>query len=178
MRIYTRRGDRGETSLFGSGRVPKSDARVAAYGDVDETTAWLGVVRAHLDDEDLAGRVERVQRELFVVGAILATPDPDRREGERFVLTSRAVEALEEEIDTWQESLPALDAFVVPGGSPSGSFAHAARAVCRRAERAIVALDAQDVPGTVVPYVNRLADWLFVLARVADRRAGAEERRW
>lgn len=178
MKIYTRRGDRGETALFGSGRIAKSDPRVAAYGDVDETNAWLGLVRSHLDDGDLTDRIERVQRELFVVGAILATPDPDRRKGDRFVLTAEAVERLEDEIDGWEEELPELDAFVVPGGSPAGSFAHAARAVCRRAERAIVTLDADDVPGTVVPYVNRLADWLFVLARVADRRSGAEETRW
>lgn len=178
MKIYTRRGDRGETSLFGSGRVAKSDPRVAAYGDIDEANAWLGVVRAHLDDADLTERVERVQRELFVVGAILATPDPDRRTGERFVLTTASIEALENEIDAWQGELPELDAFVLPGGSRAGAFAHAARTTCRRAERAIVALDAADVPGTVVPFVNRLADWLFVLARIADRRAGIDETIW
>jgi len=178
MKVYTRGGDRGETSLFGSGRVSKSDPRVAAYGEIDETNAWLGVARAHAGDDDLAGGIERVQRELFVVGAILATPDPARRKGDRFILAAESIERLEREIDAWQDELPELEAFILPGGSPAGSFAHAARAVCRRAERAIVALEAPDVPETVLPYVNRLADWLFVLARVADRRAGVEEARW
>lgn len=178
MKIYTKTGDAGETGLFGGGRVPKSDPRVAAYGDVDELCAWLGVAAAHGDDPSLAAALRRVQEDLFVVGAILATPNPARRKGEKFELRRERIEALEREVDAWEAELPPLRAFVLPGGSPAGAFLHAARAVCRRAERAIVGLAAEDLPEPLLPYVNRLSDWLFVAARTANHRAGAEEAVW
>jgi len=178
VKIYTRRGDDGETALFGSGRVGKDDPRVAAYGEIDELNAWLGVARAGCGHAPVALAIERVQRELFVVGAVLATPDPARRKGEKFVLAADRVVALEAEIDAWEADLPPLEAFVVPGGGPTGALLHAARTVCRRAERAIVGLDADDLPETLLPYVNRLSDWLFVCARWVNRRDGAVESTW
>ena len=178
MKIYTKTGDTGETGLFGGGRVPKNDARVAAYGEVDELNAWLGVVRALVADTAVRQALERVQKDLFVLGAILATPNPARRKGEKFVLEESATVALEREIDAWEAELPPLVSFILPGGGSSGSLLHAARAVCRRAERAIVALKAEDLPPTVLPYVNRLSDWLFVCARYLNHLEGAPEIPW
>lgn len=177
MKIYTRTGDAGATALFGSGRVSKASPRVAAYGDVDELNASIGVAAAHVDDAAVRRALERVQQDLFALGALLATPDPRRRK-EKWDLPAARIAALEEEIDGWEEELPGLTAFILPGGSPAGAFLHAARTVCRRAERAIVALQANDLPDTVIPYVNRLSDWLFVCARLINRRAGVEERTW
>lgn len=178
MKIYTKGGDGGETGLFGAPRTGKDDPRVAAYGEIDELNAWLGVARTRCRDRSVAGPLERVQRELFVVGAILATPDSARRKGERFTLAADRVEALEREIDAWETELPPLTAFVVPGGGEAGAILHAARTVCRRAERAIVGLRAADLPDTLLPYVNRLSDWLFVCARRVNREEGAEESTW
>lgn len=178
MKIYTKRGDAGETALFGAGRVSKDDPRVTAYGEIDELNAWLGAARAAGLAPAVDRAVERVQRELFVVGAILATPDPARREGERFELPGERVTALEGEIDAWEAALPPLDRFILPGGGAAGATLHVARAVCRRAERAIVRLAAGDLPPTLLPYVNRLSDWLFVCARFVNREAGEEEVAW
>ena len=178
MKIYTKTGDDGETGLFGGGRVPKSDPRVAAYGDVDELNAWLGAARARCADTEVRDALARIQGELFVVGAILATPNPARRKGERFALGPDRIEALEREIDGWDEELPSLEAFILPGGSEAASIVHLARAACRRAERAIVGLEADDLPETVLPYVNRLSDWLFTCARILNARAGADETPW
>ncbi len=178
MKIYTKAGDDGGTALFGGGRVVKSDPRVAAYGDVDELSAWLGVARAQGIDEDVSAALERVQQDLFVVGAILATPNPDRRKRSKFDLVAERIESLESEIDAWQGELPPLEAFVLPGGCPAAAFLHVARTVCRRAERAIVGLQADDLPGTILPYINRLSDFLFVCARYVNHRAGVAEPTW
>ncbi len=178
MKIYTKTGDRGQTGLFGSPRVGKDDPRVAAYGDIDELNAWLGVARARCEFAAAADAIGRVQRELFVVGAILATPNPARRRGERFELAAERIEELEREIDAWEAELPELTAFIVPGGGEAGGLLHAARTVCRRAERAIVGLGAADLPETLLPYVNRLSDWLFVCARRVNREEGVEEATW
>jgi cob(I)alamin adenosyltransferase len=178
VKIYTKTGDSGETALFGGGRVPKSDPRVAAYGEIDELNAWVGAVRARVADPEVQGALERVQQDLFVLGAILATPNPARRKGEKFTLDDGRIAALEREIDAWEAGLPPLTTFILPGGSSAGSLLHAARAVCRRAERGIVALEAEDLPATVLPYVNRLSDWLFVCARHVNRLDGAAEIPW
>lgn len=178
MKIYTRTGDAGETALFGGGRVSKGDARVAAYGEVDELNAWVGAVRARVADAAVQGALERIQQDLFVLGAILATPNPARRKGEKFTLQEGRIAILEREIDAWEGDLPPLTTFILPGGSRAGSLLHAARAVCRRAERGIVALEAEDLPATVLPYVNRLSDWLFVCARHVNRLDGAPEIPW
>ena len=178
MKIYTKTGDAGETALFGSGRVSKASARVAAYGDVDELNAWLGATRAWCADEQVEAALARIQGELFVVGAILATPNPARRKGERFTLEEDRIRALESEIDAWDAELDELKTFVLPGGGKAAALVHLARAACRRAERAIVGLEADDLPDTLIPYVNRLSDWLFTCARALNAREGIPETPW
>lgn len=178
MKIYTKKGDAGDTGLFGGGRVPKSDPRVDAYGHVDELNAWIGVARAWCREESVLEALAEVQGDLFVVGAILATPNPARRKGEKFTLHAARIEALEEAIDAWEEDLGPLRSFVLPGGGRCGALLHAARTVCRRAERAVVGLGAEELPDTVIPYLNRLSDWLFVCARWVNREEGEEETTW
>lgn len=183
MKIYTRGGDRGETGLLGGDRVPKSDPRVEAYGSVDELNAGLGLALA-LDAEGTLDRDEltRVQEDLLAIGARLAAANPERalERGTIPALDPGRVEELERWIDRLYEELPALDAFVLPGGSPAGAQLHVARTVCRRAERAIVDLRGEDaeLAEKVIPYVNRLSDLLFTLARSVNRRMGIPEGRW
>jgi cob(I)alamin adenosyltransferase len=163
-RIYTRGGDKGETSLGDGSRVSKLDPRVAAMGDVDELNSLLG----------LAGGLDRVQNELFDVGADLSVPFVAG--DERLRITEAAVNRLEQEIDAVNEALPALKSFVLPGGDERAAWLFLARAVCRRAERALLAVP--DVNPLAAVYVNRLSDLLFVLARAANAEAGAEEPLW
>lgn len=180
MRIYTRTGDAGETGLFGGGRVPKCDARVAAYGDVDELNAVVGVATAAVRDAGIAALLADLQPDLFVVGAHLATPSETRgRRPNLPPLPNERIAEFERHIDEAEAELPALDAFVMPGGTPGGAALHHARTVCRRAERAVVALArTQDVPSDVLVYLNRLSDLLFVLARLENFRSGEIERKW
>jgi cob(I)alamin adenosyltransferase len=183
VKIYTRTGDSGETGLFDGTRVPKSDPRVATYGDVDELNAWLGLARASLADAELVEMLERIQRDLFAIGARLA--DPAHRIAER--VTKAAVSAddiarLERWIDALEAQLPPLRRFILAGGSPGGATLHVARTVCRRAERAMVALEHSGGRDAFEPelltYVNRLSDLLFVLARAANHRAGIADSEW
>ena len=178
MKIYTRTGDDGSTSLIGPGRVPKSSARVEAYGSVDELNAALGVAAA-LDHEGLlATELEVIQAQLFQVGAELATIDPQALS--RLERTSEAdVVQLERWIDRREEDLSPLRSFIVPGGSPLATHLHLARTVCRRAERRVVALQpAESIDPVLIRYLNRLADLLFVMARWCNHRAGVAEREW
>jgi cob(I)alamin adenosyltransferase len=177
VKIYTRTGDQGETSLFDGTRVSKADERVDAYGDVDELNAWLGFVLASRLPDDLHEALVRIQRDLFALGARLA--DPSHRIAarvEKTTLGSDDIERLEWLIDRLESELPPLTHFVLAGGSPAGAALHVARTVCRRAERRVVALQAVD--GLVVRYLNRLSDLLFVLARVVNHRAGVPEIQW
>ena len=180
MKIYTKTGDAGETGLIDGSRVGKDDARVAAYGEVDELNAALGVARAHATADRDVDLLHAVQKDLFALGAQLA--DPQARIGSRkhkAALTAGHVEALEKAIDERQAALPPLQAFLLPGGTPEGAFLHLARTVCRRAERAVVSLSRREaVDPLVVAYLNRLSDLLFVLAREANHRAGEAEERW
>lgn len=182
-RIYTRTGDAGDTGLLGGDRVPKSDARVDAYGSVDEANAALGLALA-LDEEGLLdpGAVAAVQADLFTIGARLAAARPQRalERGTIPPLPPSRVDDLERWIDELDRELSALDAFILPGGGPVGAQLHVARTVCRRAERAIVRLlDSQpELEEVVLPYVNRLSDLLFTLARHANQRAGRSETPW
>ncbi|MGI8497706.1 MAG: cob(I)yrinic acid a,c-diamide adenosyltransferase [Gemmatimonadaceae bacterium] len=181
MKIYTRTGDAGDTGLFGGGRVPKHDPRVEAYGDVDELNAVLGLARAidsvpRIDDLLLA-----IQRDLFSLGALLATPHPEkvRQQLEKARIDTARIGQLESAIDDGQAELAPLEAFILPAGSRKSAALHVARTVCRRAERRVIALREQaDVPAILVIYLNRLSDLLFVLARVANRRAGESEVTW
>jgi len=179
VKIYTRTGDAGETGLFDGTRVPKSDPRVAAYGDVDEVGAWLGMARAAGIDERLADMLERIQRDLFGLGARLA--DPAHRIAERVTKATVSAEdvlRLENWIDVLEGELPPLRRFILAGGSPAGAALHVARTICRRAERAIVSLGHGAVEPELLTYVNRLSDLLFVMARAANHRAGSPEVEW
>jgi cob(I)alamin adenosyltransferase len=179
VKIYTKTGDAGQTGLFDGARVPKSDSRVDAYGEVDELNAWLGLVRAHRPESDLDAMLHSLQRDLFAVGAALA--DPRRKIAARVakaVVTSDDVARLEGWIDGLEASLPPLRRFVLAGGAPAGALLHVARAVCRRAERRIVSLGAQAVDPVVLAYVNRVSDLLFVMARTINARARAPEVEW
>ncbi|MCC6728852.1 MAG: cob(I)yrinic acid a,c-diamide adenosyltransferase [Chthonomonadales bacterium] len=181
QRIYTRSGDRGETGLFGGRRVPKDHDRVAAFGAVDELNCALGVVRT-LAPGDLAVLVARLQSELFALGADLATPDEDSVVAGGTVvarLPASLVAALEADIDALEATLAPLSSFILPGGCPLAAQLHVARAVCRRAERAVVALMASDSANPeVLRYLNRLSDLLFVAARAANLRAGVPDLPW
>ena len=179
MRIYTKTGDSGETSLFDNTRVSKSDVRVDAYGEVDELNAHLGNVCASGVDVDLATEIETIQKELFAIGARLA--DPRSRIAERVTkaaIQPADIERLERLIDTLESEVPPLRRFILPGGSASGALLHQARTVCRRVERRVVALGAEAVDPRVVVYLNRLSDLLFVMARAANHRAGVPEIEW
>ena len=179
MKIYTKTGDGGETSLLGGTRVPKDHLRVAAYGDVDETNAALGVVRVHAASE-LDARLVAIQKQLFAIGAQLADPGHDvATQRAKAAVTNAGVAALEAAIDAHDATLPPLRAFVLPGGAPGAALLHQARTVCRRAERSVVSLARQaEIDPLIVVYLNRLSDLLFVLARAENRRHGAAEDLW
>jgi cob(I)alamin adenosyltransferase len=181
MRIYTRTGDEGQTGLFGGGRVPKDDPRVEAYGAVDELNSFIGMARAI----EILPRIDEVlapiQRDLLGLGAILATPDLDKMKEHlaKARIDNERIEQLERAIDAGEEELEPLKAFILPGGTPKSAALHVARTVCRRAERRVVHLqETVELPPLVTIYLNRLSDLLFVLARVANRRAGAGEVTW
>ena len=181
MRIYTRTGDAGDTGLFGGGRVGKDDPRVEAYGDVDELNAVLGLARA----VEMMPRIDEtlvpIQRDLFSIGALLATPDREKMQQHlaKARIDEGRVTELERAIDDGEAELEPLRAFIVPGGTPKSAALHVARTVCRRAERRVVSLAREvELPEIVVIYLNRLSDLLFVLARVANHRAGAGEVTW
>jgi cob(I)alamin adenosyltransferase len=179
VKIYTKGGDRGETSLFDQTRVSKADPRVAAYGDVDELNACLGVARAHIADPDLTSSLEAIQKDLFALGAMLA--DPRSRIAERVTKAAvgdAGITRLEETIDRLEGELPALRRFILPGGGPGGAALHLARTICRRAERQVVALGADAADPNVVIYLNRLSDLLFVMARAVNHRGGLPETEW
>ncbi|MDE2141510.1 MAG: cob(I)yrinic acid a,c-diamide adenosyltransferase [Elusimicrobia bacterium] len=186
MPMYTRTGDKGDTGLFGGGRVPKSHPRVAAYGTIDELNCALGAARAALPAKTAFRAVdralERVQAECFIVGALLATPaDRLGKLGAPFDrgLPADAPARLESEIDAWDDELTPLKTFILPGGGPAGAALHVARAVSRRAEREVVELSSVDaVPDGVVVYLNRLSTWLFVAARWVNKKAGKAETAW
>ena len=179
MKIYTKTGDSGETSLFDNTRVSKADARVDAYGEVDEVNACLGAARAAGVDEEISLLIEALQKDLFALGARLA--DPSSRIAGRVTKASIGgadVERLEQAIDRLEATLAPLRRFILPGGSPAGALLHLARTVCRRAERRVIALGTGAVDPILIVYLNRLSDLLFVMARAANHRAGVPETEW
>ncbi len=180
MKIYTKTGDAGETGLFGGARVRKSDTRVEAYGEVDELNASIGAARAIVEDPEIDGELASIQDELFRVGAELATPADARARPPVAPPDPAAWTArLERAMDAWDAVLPPLRRFVLPGGTRTAASLHLARCVCRRAERRVVALAAEaSVDPAVLAYLNRLSDFLFVAARVANARARKEELLW
>jgi cob(I)alamin adenosyltransferase len=174
-KIYTRGGDKGETSLVGGQRVSKDDLRIAAIGDVDEANAAIGLARLHTEGETDAS-LARIQQDIFDLGADIATPiRADHEAGVRLEITSTQVHRLEAEIDRMNAELKPLDSFVLPGGSPASSYLHLARTLVRRAERALVSLGKNEaINPTAREYVNRLSDHLFVLARYLNDKGGAD----
>jgi cob(I)alamin adenosyltransferase len=179
VKIYTRTGDRGETGLFDGTRVSKSDPRVAAYGDVDELCAWLGLVRAMGVDRQIDEQIAALERDLFALGARLA--DPAARIADpvtKAVLGEADVARLEQWIDAFDTELPPLRRFILPGGTPAGALLHVARTVCRRAERSMVALGSDALDPELHVFINRLSDLLFVMARAVNHRAGVPEIEW
>ena len=175
-RIYTKTGDKGETGLVGGNRVSKDSIRVDAYGSVDELNSVLGLARSFLVDNDLDSLLQELQNDLFTAGADLATVKNDKN---RSRITNERVLELERSIDKYQEELPPLKAFVLPGGGNAGASLHLARAVARRAERRIVKLGkSEKINDQLIPYINRLSDLLFVLARVANHRQKSVEIQW
>jgi cob(I)alamin adenosyltransferase len=187
MKIYTKTGDDGTTGLIGGGRVRKCDPRIDCYGTVDELNAAIGLAVSALadgragakDEADLSGHLRQVQNDLFVIGSHLATPDESPHRSSLPALDEQMVTRLEMQIDAAESQLPRLRNFILPGGSEAAARLHLARTICRRAERLLVgfSLD-RPVPGIVLTYLNRLSDWLFVQARLANRLAGVEDLPW
>jgi cob(I)alamin adenosyltransferase len=181
MKIYTKTGDSGDTGLFGGGRVGKDHPRVEAYGDVDELNAMLGLVRAMEPMPRIDEVIVPIQRDLFSIGALLATPDRDKMKAslEKARIDDSRIRELEMAIDQCESELDPLRSFIVPGGTAKAASLHVARTVCRRAERRVVALQhTEELPPIVVVFLNRVSDLLFMLARVANKRAGAGEVSW
>jgi cob(I)alamin adenosyltransferase len=180
MKIYTKTGDKGETGLLGGTRVLKSALRVEANGEIDELNALLGCIRAMLDDETIGEHLLKIQRDLFAIGAQLADPRGTiEKKAEKAEISEERVRKLEEIIDRYDAVLPPLRSFILPGGTEGGALLHLARAVCRRAERRVVALSQETpIPPILVVYINRLSDLLFMLARVTNWEGGTEELPW
>jgi cob(I)alamin adenosyltransferase len=178
MKIYTKTGDGGETGLFRGPRVPKNDPRVEAYGNIDELNAVLGIALPELRDPQILDLVPRLQHELFEVGADLATP-PQEKEDPTLRVSAGMVTRLEQAIDHFENKLPQLTEFILPGGSPGAAWLHYARTVCRRAERSIVELNQQQqINSELLRYVNRLSDLLFVLARTENQATNTPDVVW
>ena len=179
MKIYTKTGDAGDTGLFGGARVSKASARVETYGEVDELNSLIGLVLSEPFDDALSTLLTSVQSRLFDLGAELATA-PDSKVALGIpLLDEPEVAALEQAIDRYEAELQPLKTFVLPGGTRAASYLHVARTVCRRAERRLVALSADEtVRPVLVRYLNRLSDALFVFARLANHRAGVADVPW
>lgn len=177
MKIYTRAGDDGLTGLYGGGRLPKCDIRISAYGSVDELNAHLGVCRAAALPPDVDELLGRLQNDMFSLGAELSSPRGATPSN--LCVDEADVTRLEQAIDRFEVNLPPLKTFILPGGTPASAALHVARAVCRRAEREVVALSqTAEVRSTVLQYLNRAGDLLFVLARHANYAAGQSDVPW
>jgi len=178
MKLYTRTGDNGSTSLFSGGRVPKYHLRVESYGTADELNSVLGLARAQQPSPQADSDLGRIQHQLFNLGADLATP-LDAKTSYVVRMDAATIMWLEESIDRMTAELPALTYFILPGGSPAGATLHVARTVCRRAERLVTQLQEREPIGELVlPYLNRLSDYLFTLARWENQQAGISEEKW
>jgi cob(I)alamin adenosyltransferase len=185
MKVYTKTGDTGTTALFGGTRVPKDHARIESYGTVDELNSYIGLIRDQEINQHFKDILIEIQDRLFTVGAILATP-PEKevlKNGQKRLqnlgIIESDVELLEKEIDTMEDSLPQMTHFVLPGGHTTVSYCHIARCVCRRAERLAVHLSHNEpVADIAIKYLNRLSDYLFVLARKLSKELNAEEVKW
>lgn len=181
MKIYTRTGDEGMTGLFGGDRVTKSHHRLMAYGSLDELNSLIGVLCLHVSVKAAVKDIlQRVQHDLFVLGAILATPANRLAQLEKKMTTPTwTIHEMELDIDRLTNLAPPMKHFVLPGGTPASAYAHLARTVCRRAERDAVQLNNEEtLPSEVLIYINRLSDWLFALARAENALAGVADVEW
>jgi cob(I)alamin adenosyltransferase len=178
MKIYTKTGDTGKTSLLGGRRVSKSDRRIEAYGTVDELNSYIGLLRDQEINKPREVVLKEVQDRLFTIGATLAS-EPGKENVKRPDLHEEDLELLEKEIDDMESQLPALRHFILPGGHQVVSFCHIARTVCRRTERCVIDLmETEHVDEIIVKYLNRLSDYLFVLGRLIAQDLGVEEVTW
>ncbi|MFZ2905490.1 MAG: cob(I)yrinic acid a,c-diamide adenosyltransferase [Cyclobacteriaceae bacterium] len=178
MKIYTKTGDKGTTALFGGKRVSKADLRIETYGTVDELNSYIGLLRDQEVNTKRKDILVEIQDRLFTVGSILAT-EPGNTKVKVPSLIEQDITFLEKEIDVMDSQLPPMKSFVLPGGHQSVSFCHIARTVCRRAERLVIDLDAQEkVDALIIQYLNRLSDYLFMLSRKMTAELGAEETPW
>ena len=178
MKIYTKKGDKGETSLLGGKRVSKSNIRIESYGTIDELNSWLGLIRDQKIDSDTKKLLIHIQDRLFTIGSHLAS-DPNKKGIKIPDIKEENITALEKEMDKMNESLPEMKSFVLPGGNEIVSYCHIARCVCRRAERCAVNLASEEkVEDIIIKYLNRLSDYLFVLSRKLSHDLNAEEIPW
>lgn len=180
FRIYTKTGDKGGTSLIGGTRVPKNHIRIDSYGTIDELNSWMGMTADLCGEEKLQAWIQEIQDRLFTIGSVLAT-SPDKEVKMKLPdLYEKDVQWLEARIDEMNEVLPEMRSFILPGGNQAGSAAHIARCVCRRAERICVGMQEMEeyIPDPVIPYLNRLSDFLFVLARYIGHMHGSREIAW
>ncbi len=179
MKIYTKSGDKGETGLYGGQRVRKDSTRVEAYGTVDELNSFLSIAKLHLTEPETTSTITNLQKELFVLGADIATPPHSKTAKKTPRITSAHVENLETLIDKAQNILPPQKHFYLPGGCPASSALEAARSVCRRAERRLWTVAKKEpVNEQALIYLNRLSDFLYVLARLINKRQGVPETPW
>lgn len=178
MKIYTKTGDKGQTSLIGGTRVPKDHIRIEAYGTVDELNSWMGVIRDSVEDMNTKRLLIEIQDKLFTIGSHLAS-DPEKSKMKLPAITDDHVAVLEKEMDAIDAVVPPMKNFVLPGGHLSVSYCHVARCVCRRAERCVISLAASaPVEEVIIRYLNRLSDYLFMLSRKLTMDLGAEEIPW
>jgi len=185
MKIYTKTGDKGTTALFGGTRVPKHHLRIESYGTIDELNSYIGLIRDQKIDSNSIESLIRIQNELFTLGAMLATP-PEKevlKSGKQRLnipkITNSSVQLLEKEIDTMNLELPPMTNFILPGGNQTVSFCHIARCVCRRAERLATGLNENEtINPDILTYLNRLSDYLFVLARKLSKDLSVKETPW
>lgn len=177
MKIYTKTGDTGETSLFGGKRVSKDDLRIEAYGTIDELNSQLGLLITHIKDNNIQALLLKIQHRLFDIGSVLAVDPASGIELPGIELSD--IEALENAIDNYNQELNPLKSFILPGGSAANAMAHICRTVCRRAERRVISLSKEaELDIHIIKYLNRLSDYFFVLSRLISHVEGAEEIKW
>ena len=178
-RVYTKTGDDGTTGLGSGGRIAKDAPRIEAYGTVDELNSWIGVALAAGVHDPVASTLRTIQNELFHLGSDLCMPEADKKQKPVPRIEERHVLALEKLMDRLSNELSPLENFILPGGSPAAAALHVARTVCRRAERRVLSLSRQEAIGShVIPYLNRLSDALFVMARYENKRSGSADTLW
>lgn len=180
IKIYTKTGDKGSTSLIGGTRVPKNDIRIETYGTVDELNSWIGLVGDQINDESLKKELREIQDRLFTIGSVLATDMEKETKMKLPDLHNSDIDFLEKRIDDMTGQLPVMKFFILPGGHSTVSYIHIARCVCRRTERLAVSMQEHNlfVDEKLIRYLNRLSDYLFTLARFAGKQLGAEEIAW